>query len=47
MNLDIHGIEVAIVPDAGHGMMMENPVGQQARSVKLSQDMVYKFFVSA
>jgi pimeloyl-ACP methyl ester carboxylesterase len=25
--LEVHGIQVAIVPDAGHGMMAENPVG--------------------
>lgn len=25
--LEAHGIQVAIVPDAGHGMMAENPVG--------------------
>jgi pimeloyl-ACP methyl ester carboxylesterase len=25
--LESHGIQVAIVPNAGHGMMAENPVG--------------------
>ncbi len=25
--LETHGIQVAVVPDAGHGMMAENPVG--------------------
>ena len=25
--LEAHGIQVAIVPDAGHGMMVENPIG--------------------
>jgi pimeloyl-ACP methyl ester carboxylesterase len=25
--LEAHGIQVAIVPDAGHGMMVDNPIG--------------------